>query len=211
MFFTPPRSGRGLHRSGSFCRRPRKGPAVSGASLSDGAAGLSWHANISMPIPGLRSFVAEHQAFYRRVFLHETIAEPRPFPNALAKVALMASDFRAVREKVLDRFPIMRSSAFERRMLFSAAVSVARFERHRDLDLRACLDRSEFLTAASPELAGRAVGRQVSAKSARNSPFGPGSSAQSGRFRPRLPLAFTLAPHLQLINYRGCFSPFVGI
>jgi hypothetical protein len=25
------------------------------------------------------------------------------------------------------------------------------------------------------------------------------------------PLAFTIAPHLQLINYRGCFSPFVGI
>ncbi|QWG14062.1 hypothetical protein KMZ29_05000 [Bradyrhizobium sediminis] len=25
------------------------------------------------------------------------------------------------------------------------------------------------------------------------------------------PLAFTLAPHLQIINYRDCFSPFVGI
>jgi hypothetical protein len=24
-------------------------------------------------------------------------------------------------------------------------------------------------------------------------------------------LAFTVAPHLQPINYRGCFSPFVGI
>jgi hypothetical protein len=24
-------------------------------------------------------------------------------------------------------------------------------------------------------------------------------------------LAFTLAPHLQTINHRGCFSPFVGI
>ena len=30
----------------------------------------------------------------------------------------MASDFRTLREKVLARFPIMRSSAFERRMLF---------------------------------------------------------------------------------------------
>jgi hypothetical protein len=48
----------------------------------------------------------------------ELLAEPRPFPNALAKVALMASDFRAVRERVMARFPIMRSSAFERRMLF---------------------------------------------------------------------------------------------
>jgi len=67
---------------------------------------------------GLALVRAGHQSFYRRVFLHETIAEPRPFPNALAKVALMASDFRALREKVLTRFPIMRSSAFERRMLF---------------------------------------------------------------------------------------------
>jgi hypothetical protein len=67
---------------------------------------------------GLALVRAGHQSFYRRLFLHETVAEPRPFPNALAKVALMASDFRALREKVLTRFPIMRSSAFERRMLF---------------------------------------------------------------------------------------------
>jgi hypothetical protein len=67
---------------------------------------------------GLALVRAEHQAFYRRVFLHETIAEPRAFPNVTKKVALMASDFRTLREQVLTRFPIMRSSAFERRMLF---------------------------------------------------------------------------------------------
>jgi hypothetical protein len=67
---------------------------------------------------GLALVRPAHQGFYRRVFLNETIAEPRPFPNALAQVALMASDFRAVRERVMARFPIMRSSAFERRMLF---------------------------------------------------------------------------------------------
>lgn len=67
---------------------------------------------------GLALVRAEHQAFYRRVFLNETIAEPRAFPNVTKKVALMASDFRTVRDKVLTRFPIMRSSAFERRMLF---------------------------------------------------------------------------------------------
>jgi N-acyl-L-homoserine lactone synthetase len=67
---------------------------------------------------GLALVRPAHQGFYRRVFLNETIAEPRLFPNALAKVALMASDFRAVRDRVLTRFPIMRSSAFERRMLF---------------------------------------------------------------------------------------------
>jgi hypothetical protein len=67
---------------------------------------------------GLAQVRAEHQAFYRRVFLHEAITEPRSFPNVLKPVALMASDFRSLRERVLTRFPIMRSSAFERRMLF---------------------------------------------------------------------------------------------
>lgn len=67
---------------------------------------------------GLAIVRADHLAFYRRIFLHETIAEPREFPNVLRKMALMASDFRTQREQVLSRFPIMRSSAFERRMLF---------------------------------------------------------------------------------------------
>src|SRR6266403_1919051 len=67
---------------------------------------------------GLALVRAEHQAFYRRVFLNETIAEPRSFPNVTKKVVLMASGLRTRREEVLARFPIMRSSAFERRMLF---------------------------------------------------------------------------------------------
>jgi hypothetical protein len=67
---------------------------------------------------GLALVRAEHQSFYRRVCLHETIAEPRSFPNVLKKVVLMASGLRSRREQVLTRFPIMRSSAFERRMLF---------------------------------------------------------------------------------------------
>ena len=68
---------------------------------------------------GLAMVRTDHQDFYRRVFLHETITKPRAFPGWHSrKVVLMASDFRTLREKVLDRFPIMRSSAFERRMLF---------------------------------------------------------------------------------------------
>jgi len=70
---------------------------------------------------GLALVRAEHQAFYRRVFMSEVIAEPRSFPGFLPKVALMASDYRAVREKVMTRFPIMRSNAFERQMLFQRA------------------------------------------------------------------------------------------
>jgi hypothetical protein len=68
---------------------------------------------------GLAMVRPDHQPFYRRVFLHRPLAEPRAFPGWHSmKTSLMGSDFRNLREKVLTRFPIMRSSAFERRMLF---------------------------------------------------------------------------------------------
>src|SRR2546423_5108310 len=67
---------------------------------------------------GLAIVRAEHQAFYRRVFLHETIAAPRMLPGLLKPVGLMAADFPALKEKVFERYPMMRSTAFERRMLF---------------------------------------------------------------------------------------------
>jgi hypothetical protein len=71
---------------------------------------------------GLAMVRTDHHAFYRRVFLHETLTEPRAFPGWHSrKVVLMASDFRTLREKVMARFPIMRSNAFERRMLFDRA------------------------------------------------------------------------------------------
>lgn len=72
---------------------------------------------------GLALVRPDHQAFYRRVLLSETITEPRPFPSfsGSKNVVLMASDYRKVREKILTRFPIMRSSAFERRALFDRA------------------------------------------------------------------------------------------
>ena len=72
---------------------------------------------------GLAIVRAEHQAFYRRVFMHETIAEPRFFPGLLKPVGLMAADFPAMREKVFQRYPMMRSTAFERRMLFERSES----------------------------------------------------------------------------------------
>jgi hypothetical protein len=68
---------------------------------------------------GLAMVRTDHQAFYRRVFLSEPLTEPRPFPGWHSKkVILMGSDYPKVRERILTRFPIMRSSAFERRMLF---------------------------------------------------------------------------------------------
>jgi hypothetical protein len=68
---------------------------------------------------GLAMVRTDHEAFYHRVFLHEALTEPRAFPGWHSKkVVLMASDFRALRERVLARFPIMRSSAVERGTLF---------------------------------------------------------------------------------------------
>ena len=75
---------------------------------------------------GLSMVRTDHQAFYRRVFMSELIAEPRAFPGwHTKKVVLLASDFRNVRDKILARFPIMRSNAFERRMLFHRSAARA--------------------------------------------------------------------------------------
>jgi hypothetical protein len=67
---------------------------------------------------GLAMVRPEHQAFYRRVFLQETWCEPRLHPGLVKPVGLMAAHLPTVRESVLARYPFLRSSAFERRMLF---------------------------------------------------------------------------------------------
>lgn len=67
---------------------------------------------------GLAMVRPEHQAFYHRVFLHETWGEPRLYPGLIKPVGLMASHLPTVREKVLARYPYLHSTAFERRMLF---------------------------------------------------------------------------------------------
>ena len=69
---------------------------------------------------GLATVRAEHRAFYRRVFLQESLCEPRIFPGLLKPVGVMAADFRRTRDQVFERFPFMRSSHFERRMLFGS-------------------------------------------------------------------------------------------
>jgi len=60
----------------------------------------------------------EHQAFYRRVFLHKPLCPPRPYPTLTKPLCLMAADYPTMCEKVFRRYPFFRSSAFERRMLF---------------------------------------------------------------------------------------------
>jgi hypothetical protein len=61
---------------------------------------------------------AEHQAFYRRVFLHRPISTPRIYPGLTKPICLMAVDYPAMSDKVFARYPYFRSSQFERRMLF---------------------------------------------------------------------------------------------
>jgi hypothetical protein len=61
----------------------------------------------------------EHQAFYRRVFGHRPVCEPRHYPSLTKPISLMALDFPLARERVLRRHVFFRSTYFERRMLFS--------------------------------------------------------------------------------------------
>jgi hypothetical protein len=68
---------------------------------------------------GLANVRPEHRAFYRKVFLQEPWGEPRLYPGLIKPVGLMAAKYPVIRDKVFQRFPYMRSSAFERRMLFT--------------------------------------------------------------------------------------------
>ena len=85
---------------------------------------------------GLANVRPEHRAFYRKVFLQEPLGEPRLHPGLIKPVGLVAAHYPSIRERVFQRFPYMRSSAFERRMLFersgytpSPNVVVSAFER----------------------------------------------------------------------------------
>src|SRR5258707_2037361 len=67
---------------------------------------------------GLANVRPEHPAFHRKVFLQEPWGEPRLYPGLIKPVGLMAAQYPKIRERVFRRFPYMRSSAFERRILF---------------------------------------------------------------------------------------------
>lgn len=67
---------------------------------------------------GLATVRAEHRSFYKRLFMHQPLSPPRIYPGLTKPICLMAVDFPAAREKVFARYPYLRSSFFERRMLF---------------------------------------------------------------------------------------------
>lgn len=63
----------------------------------------------------------EHQAFYRRVFGHEVVAAPRPYPNLIKPQGLLRLDQRGRRCAVHQRYPFFRSTQEERSTLFGAS------------------------------------------------------------------------------------------
>ncbi len=80
-----------------------------------------FHADI-----GLAAVRAEHQAFYRRVFMHEVLCPPRPYPTLTKPISLTGVRYPSVREKIFQRYPIFRSTLFERRMLYGRQPERAR-------------------------------------------------------------------------------------
>lgn len=67
---------------------------------------------------GLATVRTEHQGFYRRMFMHQALSEPRLYPGLIKPICLMAVDFPRMRDAVFARYPYLRSSYFERRKLF---------------------------------------------------------------------------------------------
>jgi N-acyl-L-homoserine lactone synthetase len=67
---------------------------------------------------------AEHQAFYRRTFLHRPICPPRPYPLLAKPISLMTVHYLSVADQVHQRYPFFRSTFFERRMLFDRDAAV---------------------------------------------------------------------------------------
>src|SRR5262245_60985719 len=61
---------------------------------------------------------AEHQAFYKRTFLHRSICGPRPYPLLSKPITLMTVNYQDVADQVHRRYPFFRSSFFERRKMF---------------------------------------------------------------------------------------------
>jgi len=75
-----------------------------------------FHADI-----GLATVRAEHQAFYRRFFM-DTLSPPRPYPGLKKPIGLMTFDYPGSHAKVFARYPFLRSTPFERRMLFNRRI-----------------------------------------------------------------------------------------
>lgn len=62
----------------------------------------------------------EHQAFYRRVFNYRVVCGCRPYATLKKPLSLLFLDYPEQRDRVLLRYPFLRSTASERGMLFES-------------------------------------------------------------------------------------------
>ena len=50
--------------------------------------------------------------------MHKSMTPPRDYPGLIKPICMMAVDYPSMRDKVFARYPYLRSTYFERRMLF---------------------------------------------------------------------------------------------
>lgn len=67
----------------------------------------------------------EHQAFYRRALNYQLLCEARPYPLLGKPISLMAIHYRTAVDELWRQYPYIRSTSFERRMLFERRPTVS--------------------------------------------------------------------------------------
>jgi N-acyl-L-homoserine lactone synthetase len=67
----------------------------------------------------------EHQAFYRRAFNQQVICEPRPYPNLIKPLSLMAIQYPTAVHGLWRQYPFIPSTLSERQKLFERASGAA--------------------------------------------------------------------------------------
>jgi hypothetical protein len=85
---------------------------------------------LRMPVVASEHFTADqtlatvrthHQSFYKRIFQHKAISEPREFPFIGGPVVLMTTPFQEIKQGLYERYPFFQSTARERELLFGPA------------------------------------------------------------------------------------------
>jgi len=74
---------------------------------------------------GIAGCLAEHQAFYRRIYGATVWSAPRPYPHFKRSMALVAYDCNVQRENIHERYPFYRSTQAEQVRLFQRSSNVA--------------------------------------------------------------------------------------
>ncbi len=67
----------------------------------------------------------EHRAFYRRAFNQQLICEPRPYPNLIKPLSLMAIQYPTAVDQLWRQYPFIPSTLCERQKLFERASATA--------------------------------------------------------------------------------------